>query len=354
MQVHIQHLPLIFKRPVGTSRGVMNVKNSWVIEVQHDNFKGKGEISIIEGLSPEYVSFAQFEQTIHEASDFFESCFSDEHPKRNLPLAFRERYLLYPSIIFAFECALLNLFHGGTDLLFDNSFSRGNRAIPINGLVWMGDETFMQEQIEEKIYQGFTTIKMKVGAIDFSTELKILTSIRKKYSKNEITLRVDANGAFSANEADSILEKLESLDLHSIEQPIQPGQWDKMRNLCLNSTLKIALDEELIGIHTKEEKIKLLEYIRPPFIILKPSLHGGISGTQEWILLAEERGIAWWMTSALESNIGLNAICQLAGEYNNELPQGLGTGSLYENNTPTKLIVEKGFIIINTQHYSNK
>jgi o-succinylbenzoate synthase len=349
MQIHIQHLPLIFKRPAGTSRGVMNVKNSWVIEVQHDNFKGKGEISIIEGLSPEYVSFAQFEQTIHEASDFFESCFSDEHPKRNLPLAFRERYLLYPSIIFAFECALLNLFHGGTDLLFDNSFSRGNRAIPINGLVWMGDETFMQEQIEEKIYQGFTTIKMKVGAIDFSTELKILTSIRKKYSKNEITLRVDANGAFSANEADSVFKKLESLDLHSIEQPIQPGQWDKMRNLCLNSTLKIALDEELIGIHTKEEKIKLLEYIRPPFIILKPSLHGGISGTQEWILLAEERGIAWWMTSALESNIGLNAICQLAGEYNNELPQGLGTGSLYQNNTPTKLIVEKGLISNNQE-----
>jgi L-alanine-DL-glutamate epimerase-like enolase superfamily enzyme len=208
----------------------------------------------------------------------------------------------------------------------------------------MGDEMFMQEQIEEKINQGFTTIKMKVGAIDFSTELRILTSIRKKYSKDQITLRVDAHGAYSADEADSILEKLESLDLHSIEQPIQPGQWDKMRDLCLNSTLQIALDEELIGIHTKEEKIKLLEYIRPPFIILKPSLHGGISGTQEWILLAEERGIAWWMTSALESNIGLNAICQLAGEYNNELPQGLGTGSLYENNFPSNLLVNEGFI----------
>jgi L-alanine-DL-glutamate epimerase-like enolase superfamily enzyme len=290
------------------------------------------------------VSFSQFEQTIHEASDFFESCFSDEHPKENLPVAFRERYLHYPSLLFAFECALLDLFHGGKNLLFDNSFSQGIRALPINGLVWMGDETFMQEQIIEKINQGFTTIKMKVGATDFSAELRILTSIRKKYSKDQITLRVDANGAYSADEADSILEKLESLDLHSIEQPIQPGQWDKMRNLCLNSTLQIALDEELIGIHTKEEKIKLLEYIRPPFIILKPSLHGGISGTQEWILLAEERGIAWWMTSALESNIGLNAICQLAGEYNNELPQGLGTGSLYENNFPSNLLVNEGFI----------
>jgi o-succinylbenzoate synthase len=344
MQVHVQHLPLVFKRPAGTSRGLMNVKNSWIIELQQAECSGKGEISIIEGLSPEYVSFSQFEQTIHEASDFFESCFSDEHPKENLPVAFRERYLLYPSILFAFECALLDLFHDGTNLLFDNSFSLGIRAIPINGLVWMGDKMFMQEQIEEKINQGFTTIKMKVGAIDFSTELRILTSIRKKYSKDQITLRVDANGAYSADEADSILEKLESLDLHSIEQPIQPGQWDKMRDLCLNSTLQIALDEELIGIHTKEEKIKLLEYIRPPFIILKPSLHGGISGTQEWILLAEERGIAWWMTSALESNIGLNAICQLAGEYNNELPQGLGTGSLYENNFPSNLLVNEGFI----------
>jgi L-alanine-DL-glutamate epimerase-like enolase superfamily enzyme len=229
-------------------------------------------------------------------------------------------------------------------LLFDNSFSQGIRALSINGLVWMGDETFMQEQIEEKINQGFTTIKMKVGAVDFSSELRILTSIRKKYSKDQITLRVDANGAFSASEAQSVIEKLGDLEIHSIEQPIQTGQLDEMRNLCLNSTLKIALDEELIGIHLKEEKIKLLEYINPPFIILKPSLHGGISGTQEWISLAEERGIAWWMTSALESNIGLNAICQLAGEYDNELPQGLGTGSLYENNVPTNLLVKEGVI----------
>jgi o-succinylbenzoate synthase len=344
MQVHVQHLPLVFKRPAGTSRGLMNVKNSWIIELQQAECSGKGEISIIEGLSPEYVSFSQFEQTIHEACAFFESCFVDENFKQNIPFAFHEKYLHYPSLIFAFECALLDLIHGGKNLLFDNSFSQGIRALPINGLVWMGDERFMQEQIEEKINQGFTTIKMKVGAIDFSSEFRILTSIRKKYSKDQITIRVDANGGFSAGEAKSVMDKFNHLDIHSIEQPIQPGQWDEMRNLCLNSTLKIALDEELIGIHLKEEKIKLLEYINPPFIILKPSLHGGISGTQEWILLAEERGIAWWMTSALESNIGLNAICQLAGEYNNELPQGLGTGSLYENNFPSNLLVNEGFI----------
>ena len=344
MQVNVEHLPLVFKRPAGTSRGVMNVKNSWIIEIQQADCIGKGEISIIEGLSPEYVSFSQFEQTIHEACAFFESCFVDENFKQKIPFAFREKYLHYPSLLFAFECALLDLFHGGKNLLFDNSFSQGIRALPINGLVWMGDETFMQEQIEEKINQGFTTIKMKVGAIDFSSELRILRSIRKKYSKNQITIRVDANGGFSAGEAQSVMEKLDYLDIHSIEQPIQQGLWDEMRNLCLNSTLKIALDEELIGIHLKEEKIKLLEYINPPFIILKPSLHGGISGTQEWISLAEELGIAWWMTSALESNIGLNAICQLAGEYNNELPQGLGTGSLYENNVPTNLLVKEGFI----------
>ncbi len=345
MQIHVHHLPLIFKRPAVTSRGIMNVKNSWIIEVQHADCIGKGEISVIEELSPEYVMFSQFEQTIHEACAFFEFCFVNEIPRHSIPSDFRERYLNYPSILFAFECALLDLAHGGKEIIFDNSFSKGIRALPINGLVWMGDEIFMQEQIEEKINQGFTTIKMKVGAIDFSTELKILASIRKKYTKDQITLRVDANGAFSAGDAEAAIEKLRNLEIHSIEQPIQPGQWAEMRNLCLNSKLQIALDEELIGIYLKEDKIKLLEYIRPPFIILKPSLHGGISGTQEWISLAEERGIAWWMTSALESNIGLNAICQLAGEYDNELPQGLGTGSLYKNNLTTDLKILEGKII---------
>jgi L-alanine-DL-glutamate epimerase-like enolase superfamily enzyme len=208
----------------------------------------------------------------------------------------------------------------------------------------MGDETFMKEQIEQKLEEGFSTLKMKIGAIDFETELKLIQSIRKRYSKDEITLRVDANGSFTPHQAESVFKQLAELDIHSIEQPIQVGQWGEMKKLCEISPTPIALDEELIGIEDVSKKIELLETIRPQYIILKPSLHGGISGTQEWIQLAEDRHIPWWLTSALESNIGLNAICQLAGEYKNKLPQGLGTGSLYTNNVESDLVVENGFI----------
>jgi L-alanine-DL-glutamate epimerase-like enolase superfamily enzyme len=208
----------------------------------------------------------------------------------------------------------------------------------------MGSEAFMAEQITQKLAAGFTTIKMKIGAMDLDTELELLHSIRKNYSKEEITLRVDANGAFDAEKAEVVLQKLADLDIHSIEQPIKAGNCEAMKKLCLTSPIPIALDEELIGIYEREEKIKLLETIQPQYIILKPSLHGGISGTKEWIALAEERNIQWWMTSALESNVGLEVICQLAGEYSNLLPQGLGTGSLYTNNSESPLTVAEGMI----------
>jgi L-alanine-DL-glutamate epimerase-like enolase superfamily enzyme len=208
----------------------------------------------------------------------------------------------------------------------------------------MGDQAFMEEQIEQKLTEGFSTLKMKVGAIDFEKEISILASIRSRFSKDEITLRVDANGAFSKKDALSKLTELAKLDLHSIEQPIQAGDWQGMKELCHVSPLPIALDEELIGIVTLKDKNELLKTIQTPFIILKPSLHGGIEGTKEWIELAEEKGIQWWITSALESNIGLNAICQLAAEYTTNLPQGLGTGSLYTNNIESDLCVENGFI----------
>ena len=202
----------------------------------------------------------------------------------------------------------------------------------------------MTEQITQKLAAGFTTIKMKIGAMDLDTELELLQSIRKNYSKEEITLRVDANGAFDEGTAAVVLQKLADLDIHSIEQPIKAGNIEAMKKLCLTSPTPIALDEELIGIYNTEEKIKLLETIQPQYIILKPSLHGGISGTKEWIALAEERNIQWWMTSALESNVGLEVICQLAGEYSNSLPQGLGTGSLYTNNSESPLTVAEGMI----------
>jgi o-succinylbenzoate synthase len=333
----LEYYPLQFIRPAGTSRGVMNVKQSWFLRIEDRGIVGIGEISIIEGLSPEYEDQHQFEHLINQFCDAFDS--GEIHPE-NLKTELKD----CPSLLFAFESALLDLENGGKQVYFNNGFSSGLKKIPINGLVWMGEEDYMQEQISEKLKQGFTTIKMKIGAIDVASELQLLRSIRKNHSSEQITLRVDANGAFSPAEAQHVLEQLAELEIHSIEQPIRAGNWRAMKELCATTPTPIALDEELIGINERNQKIELLETIQPQFIILKPSLHGGISGTQEWIELAQERKIDWWMTSALESNIGLNVICQLTGEYNNPLPQGLGTGSLYTNNVESGLVVEGGFI----------
>lgn len=319
-----------FKRPSGTSRGVLTEKHAWFIEVWDEanpEISGIGECSIIPGLSPDFVDFESYEAKVAEVCS-------------NLNADLTE----WPSIKFGLETALLDMKNGGRGVIFDNEFTSGKKAIPINGLIWMGEPAFMQEQIEEKLLQGFKTIKLKIGAIDFQSEIKLLKSIRDRYSKEEITLRVDANGAFSSEEALEKLKQLAELDIHSIEQPIRQGQPLAMKQLCAQNPLPIALDEELIGIHSTAKKIELLNTIQPQYIILKPSLHGGIEGTKEWISLAEERNIPWWITSALESNVGLNAICQLTAEYSNELPQGLGTGSLYVDNIPSNLQVQKGTI----------
>jgi o-succinylbenzoate synthase len=335
MKITLQHFPLHFKVPAGTSRGVMTEKQSWIVRISDGISEGIGEISVIEDLSPEYISLAEFELTIKEFLSRLEQGWNDE---------VYQALQAYSSILFGIESALLDLKNGGKQIYFDNAFARGQQKIPINGLIWMGSEAFMAEQITQKLAAGFTTIKMKIGAMDLDTELELLQSIRKNYSKEEITLRVDANGAFDAETAQAVLQKLADLDIHSIEQPIKAGNTEAMKRLCLTSPTPIALDEELIGIYNTEEKIKLLETIQPQYIILKPSLHGGISGTKEWIALAEERNIQWWMTSALESNVGLEVICQLAGEYSNSLPQGLGTGSLYTNNIESPLTVAEGMI----------
>lgn len=319
-----------FKRPSGTSRGVLTEKHAWFLEVSNSEAPeiiGIGECSIIPGLSPDFDSFEKYEAQLDALCE-------------DLSLDLSH----WPSIKFGLETALLDLQNEGKRIIFDNAFTRGELQIPINGLIWMGDSHFMQTQIEEKLKAGFTTIKMKIGAIDFDSEIELLKSIRKRYSKNEITLRVDANGAFTPHEALSKLAILSELDIHSIEQPIKAGQWDEMKQLCSKTKLPIALDEELTGIHLRSEKQKLIEHINPQYIILKPSLHGGISGTQEWIEIAESFNIPWWITSALESNIGLNAICQLTAQYTTTLPQGLGTGSLYVNNIPSHLAVSNGFI----------
>ena len=319
-----------FKRPSGTSRGILTEKYSWYIElwdIKDPDIVGIGECSIIPGLSPDFVDSASYEAKIESVCKDLKQDIND-----------------WPSIKFGVETALLDMKNGGKSIIYDNDFSRSQKGIPINGLIWMGDEKFMKAQIEEKIELGFTTIKMKIGALDFDREYDILNSIRKSYSANEITLRVDANGAFSAIDALKKLTLLSELEIHSIEQPIMAGQTNRMRKLCQQTPLPIALDEELIGINTVADKTVLLDTIKPQFIVIKPSLHGGISGSREWIEIAEKQDIKWWMTSALESNVGLNAICQLTAEFDNELPQGLGTGSLYIENTSSNLVVQNGSI----------
>ncbi len=320
----------VFKRPSGTSRGILTEKHAWFLKVwlsEAPEIYGLGECSIIPGLSPDFTSFDEYEAKLRELCKNLESDLTT-----------------WPSLQFGLESALIDLKNGGKRIYFDNDFTSGKRQLPINGLIWMGDRSFMETQIAEKLAAGFKTIKMKIGAIDFETEFALLQSIREKHSAKEVTLRVDANGAFTPQEALKIMQQLATLEIHSIEQPIQQGQWETMKDLCAKTPTPIALDEELIGVYKKEEKIALLETIQPQYIILKPSLHGGISGTQEWISLAEARNIPWWMTSALESNVGLEVICQLAGNYSNQLPQGLGTGSLYVENTPSDLCVKNGFI----------
>lgn len=250
----------------------------------------------------------------------------------------------FPSIRFAFETALLDLSHGGIKKIFDNAFYDEGSPIPINGLIWMGDKDFMLQQIDKKLSEGYNCIKMKIGAIDFEHECALLEYIRSKYTAKEIVLRVDANGAFDPITAIDKLKILASFDLHSIEQPIKQGQIGEMADLCKSTPLPIALDEELIGIDCIAAKRDLLNAIKPQFIILKPTLLGGIQSSREWIELAESMGIGWWMTSALEANIGLNAISQFTSIYAVTMPQGLGTGQLYHNNIDSPLLIRNGQI----------
>lgn len=324
---------LQFKQPSGTSRGILTEKKCWILELKDNDsgLIGKGECSIIEGLSPDYLSDSNYEEKLNDLQKQVD--FYIEHPSK-----FND----FPSILMGLEMCIFDLVNGGNQIYFPSAFTKSEKSIPINGLVWMGDSQFMQDQVNAKLEQGFSCIKMKVGAIDFDQELQILEQIRNEFSADKITLRVDANGSFKAEDALYKLEQLAQFELHSIEQPIEVGQIAAMRELCKATPLPIALDEELIGINLRKEKEHLLDEIQPQFIILKPSLHGGFIGSQEWIQLAKERQIGWWITSALESNIGLNAIAQFAGILNVSMPQGLGTGGLFTTNFDSPLFIEKG------------
>lgn len=327
-RIHIEPRTLHFKQPAGTSRGVYTTRRVWYLHLTSDSQPGRegiGECAPLPNLSCD--DLPHYEQLL--------SSLCQEAAQSGIDY---ERLRPYPSILFGLETAFRH-FERGTASLWDTPFSRGEQGIPINGLIWMGSYTQMLSQIEAKMQAGFRCIKLKIGAIHFEEELSLLKMIRRHFSAKEIELRVDANGAFSPAEALEKLQRLSELDLHSIEQPIRAGQWDSMARLSQLSPLPIALDEELIGVHSKSRKKELLETIHPQYIILKPSLHGGLRGSQEWIAAASQLGIGWWITSALESNIGLNAIAQWCATLHNPLPQGLGTGALFTDNIPMPLKV---------------
>ena len=311
---------LHFKEDAGTSRGVLKEKETFFVKVWDESCPevfGMGECALFRGLSAD--DRKNYEEKLEEV------CLRIEEVKM-------EELEEWSSIRFGVEMALQDLAMGGCQLYFPSAFTEGRQAIEINGLIWMGDKSTMLQRIQQKLEAGFHCIKLKIGAIDFEAELSLLQYIRERFSCEKVELRVDANGAFAPEEAMSKLEALAAFGLHSIEQPIRQGQWEEMAHLCRETPILIALDEELIGVYGRKKKLELLEKVQPQYIILKPALCGGFSGAREWIELAEKRGIGWWVTSALESNIGLNALAQWVATLGNPMPQGLGTGQLYTNN----------------------
>src|ERR1035437_498240 len=320
-------LDLQFKFPAGTSRGVLLHKPWAFLILLKDGYTGIGECSTIPDLSIDPVD--SYTEKLDEVCRLL-----------NVGTDLNSIDLYdYPSIAFGLETALFDLAAKGSKCLFQTSFTEGKTGIPINGLVWMGDKAFMEKQIREKIASGYKCIKLKVGANEFDTELGILSAIRKQFSATDLEIRLDANGAFNPKDALERLNKLSVFNVHSIEQPIRQHQFEEMADLCSNSPIPIVLDEELIGVKAADRE-PLLEKIKPAYIILKPSLIGGFKESQEWISLAEKHNIGWWITSALEANIGLNAIAQWTSTLGSILPQGLGTGQLYHNNIPSPLVIE--------------
>ena len=324
MKASYKKYTLNFRQASGTSRGVYTTRDSWFLFLSDGTGTGIGECAPLPELSVEslYKMNSKLLQVCEEI-DYF--------------CALPEELHAWPSILFGLETALLDLKNNGQQLLYPSAFTRGEQGIPINGLIWMGTPEFMKQQIQSKLESGFTCIKIKIGALDFNTEFELLKAIRSEFSSVEITLRVDANGAYTYQTALENLKRLSELQIHSIEQPIEAGQPNEMAELCLKSPVPIGLDEELIGISSRIEMQKLLETIHPAYLILKPSLHGGFTTCEKWIEQAGKYASGWWITSALESNIGLNAIAQWTSQLNYNGEQGLGTGQLYTNNLDSPL-----------------
>ncbi|HRG90421.1 MAG TPA: o-succinylbenzoate synthase [Chitinophagales bacterium] len=336
LKAHYKPYQLIFTNPVLTSRGQMQVKNGYYLVIEQDGKQGIGECSFIEGLSIDKLD--NYVQTLDTLCDAING---DKPVDVTLLLS-------HPSIRFGYETAILDLENGGNKLLYPSAFTNGQTGIPINGLVWMGSKDFMQQQIEQKLKTGFGCIKIKVGAIDFNEEISLLRFIRSKFPPDVIEIRLDANGAFNATDVFDKLEQLSKFSIHSIEQPVKQKQPMLMQQVCAQSPIPVALDEELIGV-PEHEQAPLLRLLKPTYIILKPSLLGGFAICNQWIKNAVDQKTGWWATSALESNIGLNAIAQWVYGINPGMVQGLGTGGLYTNNITSPLYIQNGHLYYNPQ-----
>ncbi|KAA5539379.1 o-succinylbenzoate synthase [Adhaeribacter rhizoryzae] len=345
MSLKLEVIPhtLNFKFDARTSRGAMQQHQVYYFKLYNTRQKeifGLGECAPLPGLSLEH--HPDFRKQVFRQIEYLNRNIQEVDLPDLKSIIYNSDLKSFPSVVFGLESAWRDLLAGGKRILFNNAFTQQKNGIPINGLIWMGDKHFMQEQIKKKLQEGYACLKLKIGGLDFNTELEILKAIRKVAGAEHLTIRVDANGAFSPAEALPKLEKLAAFNLHSIEQPIRAGQAAEMQRLCKVTPVPIALDEELIGVTGIDQKEILLREIAPAYIILKPTLLGGLQATEEWINIASQLGIDWWITSALESNIGLNAISQFTAQYPVTREQGLGTGQLYHNNISSPLSIKQG------------
>jgi len=346
MYIQVEKHTLRFIKPAKTSRGEYIEKTAYLLWIVTETFKVCGEASPLSDLSVDgKVDFSNIVQP-------YENQFLTFEDLHNL----LEDWMPYPSLRFALYSAILKAkFQANriaiqqptkSQVWIENEFTHGKEGMKINGLVWMNSIDAMYEEAIHKINAGFTCIKLKVGALDFDAECRLIEKIRKQFSPFKVEIRLDANGGFKNGDALFQLEDLKRFNIHSIEQPIQANQPDLMQEICAKSPIHIALDEELIGIDVNNS-LNLMKKIKPKYIILKPTLLGGFDFCDIWIQHAVSQNVGWWSTSALEGNIGLADIAQWVSAYKPTMPQGLGTGSLFVKNFDphTKVVGETMFFL---------
>lgn len=339
---------LEFKKPAQTSRDTLFLKRGFFISLTWNDYTAWGEVSIIESLSVDNVGriilllkkWQASSRNFSQVSDWFDYIHEDD-------------LCQLPALLTGLEMVKCNLATHSPYLYFPSHFTQGSISIPINGLVWMGNYDEMQKQIDAKLSEGFRCIKLKIGAISWEDEYRLLFNLRNRYPADQLEIRVDANGAFTQKNVFFVMEQLHQLQIHSIEQPVAVNQWELMREVVALRAVPVALDEELIGRYTSNEMTDLLDAIQPDYIILKPSLIGGFARSDQWIYHAQQRNIKWWATSALESNLGLNAIAQWAATRGPDVTHGLGTGSLYRQNVDSPLQISNAKLAYNPNWSGN-